>query len=356
MSITDVIANHVELAPFTTLGLGGRARYFATVTSVEQIIACLDWAARHALPVHVLGGGSNTVFADGGFPGLVLHMGITGCHWENAKDRVLAHVQAGETWDAFVQAAVDRGLAGVECLSGIPGQVGASPIQNVGAYGQEICQTLVQVSVLDRHTWRSSHIDAADCGFAYRWSRFKGPDRDRFIILAGTFSLGCDGRPQVDSAELARRLGAPSGTKTPPPGPETLAWIRECVLDLRRSKSMVVDTRDPESRSAGSFFLNPVLDAAGLAALRSRCADPGAVPAFEVSGGFRVPAAWLVEHAGFQRGYARDGVGVSARHALALVNRGGSTAALLCLADDIKAAVHRCFGVHLQREPVVVTG
>lgn len=356
MAIAALLSEHVDLAPYTTLGLGGPARFFASVGTPGELGACLEWAASHDLAVHILGGGSNTVFADSGYPGIVVHVALSGRRWERDGDCVLATVGGGENWDAFVQACVVRGLGGIECLAGIPGQVGATPIQNVGAYGQEVCQSLTHVRVLDRQGCRELEIAAADCGFAYRWSRFKGKDRDRYVVLSATFRLRRDALPRVCYPELDCQIRRSRGTEKLQRGPAGLAVVREAVLQLRREKSMIVDSRDPESRSVGSFFVNPVLSADELAALRSRIGSARGPASFPVAQGTKISAAWLVEKAGFPRGYAREGVGVSSRHALALVNRGGSSRALLSLARDIQDAVEQRFGIRLHREPVVVPG
>jgi len=320
------------------MGLGGPARYWAECASLDEMRACLTWAAGAGLPVQVLGGGSNVLFADAGYSGLVLKVGLRGVVFNGAT----VEVAAGEDWDGLVQCCVERGLAGVECLSGIPGSVGATPIQNVGAYGQEVKDTIVAVRVLDRQTLAEVAFAPAECDFAYRQSRFKGADRDRFIVTAVTYRLDAGGQPQIRYPELRRHL---SGEHP------TLATVRDAVLALRRRKSMVIDPQDPNSRSVGSFFLNPVIDAEAFAALKGRYPR---IPHFPAAAGVKVPAAWLVEQAGFHKGLQRGAVGISQRHALALVNRGGTTRQVLALAAEIRDAVEQTFGIRLEREPVLV--
>lgn len=335
---SPILRENIPLAPLTTMGLGGPARYLAECTSLAEMRACLTWAAGEGLPVQVLGGGSNVLFADAGYSGLVLKVGLRGLAFTGAT----VEVAAGEDWDGFVRCCVGRGLAGVECLSGIPGSVGATPIQNVGAYGQEVKDTIAEVRALDRQTLAEVAFAPAECGFAYRQSRFKGADRDRFIVTSVAYRLQADGEPQIRYAELRRRVSDAR---------PTLATVRDAVLALRRSKSMVIDPQDPNARSVGSFFLNPVVSAPAFAALKDRYPN---IPHFPDPAGVKVPAAWLVEQAGFHKGLQKGAVGISQRHALALVNRGGTTGQVLALAGEIRAAVEQTFGIRLEREPVLV--
>jgi UDP-N-acetylmuramate dehydrogenase len=356
MLMPDIVREQVILGPYTTLGLGGPASFFAAAHSEGDVCTCLQWARHQGLPVHVLGGGSNTVFADGGFPGLALHICLTGTRFTPDGDTVSVAAAAGELWSEFVDACVQRGLGGVECLAGIPGQVGATPIQNVGAYGQEVAETITSVRALERSSLEVMEIAAADCGFDYRGSRFKTTDRHRYVLLEVGYRLRPEARPTVTYPELQRHLADIPGSERREAGAPALTAVRDAVIALRRAKSMLVDRTDPESRSAGSFFLNPVLSDQAVQALKSRLKDPREIPVFAVSGGTKVPAAWLIERAGFARGYVRDGVGISTHHALSLVNRNGTTRALLSLAEDIRGAVAQRFGVVLEMEPVVAGG
>ena len=333
-----ILRENTPLAPLTTMGLGGPARYLAECTSLAELRACLTWATAEGLPVQVLGRGSNVLFADAGYSGVVLKVGLAGIVFSDET----VEVAAGEDWDGFVQCCVERGLAGVECLSGIPGSVGATPIQNVGAYGQEVKDTIAEVRALDRQTLAEIAFAPAECGFAYRQSRFKGADRDRFIVTSVTYRLDAGGQPQIRYPELRRHVRDAQ---------PTLAAVRSAVLALRRGKSMVIDPQDPNARSVGSFFLNPVLDAAAFVALQDRYPS---VPHFPDAAGVKVPAAWLVEQAGFHKGLQRGEVGISERHALALVNRRGTTRQVLALAGEIRDAVEQIFGIQLEREPVLV--
>ena len=351
------LREHVPLAPLTTLGVGGTARFLATCRTSHQIRACLSWARIRGLRIQILGGGSNTVFADAGYDGVVVRIEVAGVHLEAAGDSVVIRAGAGEDWDGLVERACGLGLAGIECLSGIPGLVGATPIQNVGAYGQEVETTVVAVRGLDRATLDPVEFTNPECRFAYRESRFKGEDRDRYVIEEVSFRLRRNGKPQVSYAELARHLEQRPDMDELGVGPPALAAVRAAVLELRRRKSMVVDPDDPDTRSAGSFFLNPVLTRGAFEALQGRwraVGGSGAIPVFDAPGGVKVAAAWLVEQAGFARGYGRGGVGTSSHHALALVNRGGTAGELLALAGEIERRVEEVFGVRLEREPVVV--
>jgi UDP-N-acetylmuramate dehydrogenase len=376
-------AAQVPLAGYTTLGLGGPARRFAEAPDDAELIAQVRAADERGEPLLVLGGGSNLVVADEGFPGIVVHVATRGIRHEPDGESVLLTVAAGEDWDPVVAGAVAGGLAGLECLAGIPGLTGATPIQNVGAYGQEVAQTLVTVRAYDRDRREVAHLPAADCGFGYRTSAFKrslrpdggtrgglpGPVTGRFVVLGVTFRLARSPlSAPVRYGELARALGIREGGRAP------LAEARSAVLALRRGKGMVLDPADPDTRSAGSFFTNPVLDLAGFAALERAVAaacGPGVqVPRFPAGPGrVKVPAAWLIERAGFAKGYpggtvpagavpARavpGGARISAKHTLALVNPGGATTAgLLVLAGEIADGVRKAFGVDLAAEPVLV--
>ena len=346
------LREQVPLAPYTTLGLGGKARYFVECGSEDEVRAALSYAAERRLPVYVLGGGSNVVFLDSGFPGLVLRVTIGGME---LRDEPSPQVRAGAgvDWDTLVQAVVQRGWTGVECLSGIPGTVGGTPIQNVGAYGQEIAETLVSVTCLDRTTLERRTFSARDCAFGYRDSRFKRQDRERYVVLEVTLRLARDQRPRIRYPELQRAVAELGGLDAVAPG-HAVRLVREAVLALRRRKSMVLDPADPNTRSVGSFFTNPVLPAAAFADLERRCKE---IPSFPADGGVKVPAAWLVEQAGFPKGYRRGagGAGISAHHALALVNLGGSSADLLALAEEVRAGVEKQFGIRLAYEPEVVS-
>jgi UDP-N-acetylmuramate dehydrogenase len=344
------------LSALTTLRLGGPARRLITATTEEELIRAVAAADAAGEPLLVLAGGSNVVVADEGFPGTVVRVATRGiAHGAvDAPDgRARLEVQAGEPWEAVVDAAEALGLAGVECLTGIPGSTGATPIQNVGAYGQEVATTVAAVRVLDRATGTVERLGPQACGFRYRSSVFRGDDRR--VVLAVTFELERSATSQpIAYAELAGALGVRVGDRVPAPA------AREAVLALRRGKGMVIDPGDPDSVSAGSFFTNPVLEPAAFAALAQRVAQrlgEGVVPPRfpGADGTIKTSAAWLIERAGFKRGDARGPVGISAKHTLALVNRGGATTAqLVALAREIAAGVDEAFGVALRPEPVFV--
>lgn len=342
------------LAPYTTLGLGGPARSLVTATSEPDLLEAVSLADSAGDPVLILGGGSNLVIADSGFPGTVVHVAVRGVSYASgAGGTVEVTVAAGEDWDDVVAATVAEGLAGLECLSGIPGRAGATPIQNVGAYGQEVAESVTSVRVLDRRAGEVRSLSPAECGFAYRTSMFKA-DPDRYVVLGVTFGLHDEklSRP-VRYAELAAELGVEIGDRVP------CADARAAVLVIRGRKGMVVSRDDPDSRSAGSFFTNPVLDLSQLAHVEAVAAARGLgpVPRFAAGDGLvKVPAAWLIERSGFAKGYAGPGAArVSSKHTLALVNGGGATTAdLIALAREIVAGVRQAFAVTLRPEPVLV--
>lgn len=333
------IEHDVALAERTTLGIGGAAREFVRIASTTDLAE----AVQTDQPLLVLGGGSNLVVGDAGFPGRVLHIAIPGIE----VDGDVVTAGAGVVWDDFVAEMVAAGRSGVECLSGIPGLVGATPMQNVGAYGQEVADTITGVTAMARHTGEVVAFTPAQCHFAYRTSVFKGTSR--WVITSVAFRL--PKRPDSASIrypELAKALGIAEGGTAP------LQRVRDTVIALRRGKGMVVDPGDPESRSAGSFFTNPLVDGAVLATLDVRFG--AAMPRWPQKDGMtKLSAAWLIERAGFTKGYTAGRAGISHKHALALVNRGGATAEeLLALAQQIQRGVRDTLGVHLEPEPVII--
>ena len=354
--MTLLLREQEPLAQHTTLGLGGPARYFHECTTEAELREALTWARERRLRVQIMGGGSNLVVADGGFAGLVLKLAIGGIALRETTQGVELTAAAGVEWDALVRQVVERGWTGIECLSGIPGTVGATPIQNVGAYGQEIAETLVSVRCLERAGLTEVVFPRDQCEFAYRSSRFKVRDHGRYIVLDITLRLYRDRLPQLRYAELAQAVRHHGELERLAPA-DAVSVVRNTVLELRRRKSMVLDPTDPNGRSVGSFFMNPVLSADAFDRLVHRWGAAGegdGIPMFPADGRVKVPAAWLIEQAGFRKGYRRGGVGISTRHALALVNHGGTTAELLALAEAIERAVYERFGVRLEREPVVV--
>jgi UDP-N-acetylmuramate dehydrogenase len=346
------------LAHHTTLGLGGRACELVVADSTDRLVALLRQRPGRSRPgddradadLLLLAGGSNVVIGDDGFPGTVALLRTRGIRATGAGDTVTLAVAAGEPWDEFVDRAVDEGWSGVECLSGVPGSTGATPIQNVGAYGQEVAETISGVTVCDRQTGQLRTMTAAECGFAYRTSNFK--HRHRYVVTEVEFSLDRSTVSQpIRYTELARALGVEVGRTAP------LAEVRAAVRRLRASKGMLLDPNDPDTRSVGSFFINPILAAADYERFAKRIAEIGlAAPVSwpDTAGATKISAAWLIENAGFARGYGHRGVAISSKHTLALTNRGGTTAALLALAREIRSGVNDRFGVWLEPEPVLV--
>jgi UDP-N-acetylmuramate dehydrogenase len=333
------------LAPLSTLGVGGEARWFARAVDEHDVEAAHRWCSERDVPLVVLGGGSNIVVADEGIDGLVLRIGIEGLAFERRSGETFIGAGAGEVWDTLVAASVARGLAGLECLSGIPGSVGGSPIQNVGAYGQEVSDTIETVTAFDRERGEMRMLSAAECRFAYRTSRFKEGEAGRFIVCGVTFRL-LPGPPTVTYSEVKAHIER-RRTATP-----TVADIRAAVLSVRRRKGMVLDASDPDTRSVGSFFMNPLLTEDHRERIASVAGErvPGHTAA---DGRVKVPAAWLIERAGFHKGRIDGPVGISTKHTLAIVNRGGATAReVLKLATDIKRAVTDHFDVLLRPEPM----
>lgn len=330
------------------MGVGGPARFFMEAADEATIVEAARWANTHGQPLRVLGGGSNIVVADDGVEALVVQVALRGISSRDAGGAVEVTVAAGEPWDPFVERAVASGWAGLECLSGIPGLVGATPMQNVGAYGQEVSQTVTAVRVLDRRLDAIATLSAGDCGFGYRTSRFKSGDSDRFIVLAVTYRLVPDGAPTVRYADLEKDLAA-RGISRP-----SLRDVRTSVLAIRRSKSMVLDPGDLNRRSCGSFFLNPIVDAARLAEVE-RAAGDARMPRWpEADGRTKLSAAWLIERAGYRRGEGPGPVTLSSRHSLAIVCHDGARAAdVTAFAAEIRARVEAHFGVRLVLEPVL---
>lgn len=337
----------VPLAPRTTMGVGGSARFLVEAKSDAELAEALEWAARYRVTTRVLGGGSNVVVGDAGFPGLVIQIASRGVELDEARDHSELHAAAGERWDDVVALAAERELAGVECLSGIPGRVGATPIQNVGAYGQDVSGTIVQVRAIDRRTLEPVTLSAAECRFAYRDSVFKSGEPDRYVVTRVTYRLARDGSPKLRYGELARHLEA-RGLSRP-----TLAEVRESVLAVRRGKSMLLDPTDENGRSCGSFFVNPVVDASVAAEVERRAGDANMPRYPEPDGRVKLAAAWLIERAGFARGERLGPVGLSTRHTLALVAHDAARASdVALLARRIRARVAERFGVTLVPEPV----
>jgi len=343
VNFREFFEKNVLLAPFTTMGIGGPCQFFYEPQSRDALKWCVQWAHDRQIPVLILGGGSNLLIPDEGFPGLVLRMALKGRSFVEDGENVILTVMAGENWDDVVSETVARGLAGLECLSGIPGKCGAAPIQNIGAYGQDVSQTIVKVETLHLDTMKLEERSNALCGFRYRHSIFKGSARGRHIITAVSFQLRRNGAPTIRYPDLKARLAHGA----------TLQDVRNVVLEVRRNKSMVFDLEDPNSHGCGSFFTNPILSEEAYAAFAKRA--PQSHPRFPAEPGtVKLSAAWLMEHSGFIKGYGHGSVGLSQNHCLAIVNRGGGKARdVLALVKDIQEGVHARFGVDLIPEPVI---
>ena len=344
------LTEHVPLAPLTTFKVGGPARYFVETKSPSEVNEAVAFARLRELPLFVLGGGSNVVISDAGWPGLVLRIGIKGIDQRSEDGKQLFEVGAGEEWDKFVAVAVSNHCAGVECLSGIPGSVGGTPVQNVGAYGQEVSETVESVLALDLKDGQLHELCNDACGFNYRTSIFNTSQRGRYIIVRVTYALEPDGEPHIQYADLKKHF---SGWGMTP----KLSDVREAVRRIRASKGMLITPGDEDCCSAGSFFKNPVLTQEQYAELNKRAAAKGfevpSYPALEAQR--KVSAAWLVEHSGFSKGFNAGRVGISRKHALAIVNRGEATAAdVLELKDHIQERVEEIWGIRLEPEPVFV--
>jgi len=350
------IQENVPLAPLTTFKVGGPARWFLQATTEEDVLAGVRYAADRSLPLFVLGGGSNLVVSDGGWPGLVLKIAIPGIRSRAEGAKRLFSVGAGENWDDLVACSVRENCAGIECLSGIPGTVGGTPVQNVGAYGQEVSETITRVRVLEIPAGRIIELDNAACGFRYRTSIFNSSERGRYIVLRVEYLLSPGGAPRIEYADLKKYFAA---AQTSSAGP-SLAQVRDAVRSIRQSKAMLIVEGDEDCRSAGSFFKNPLVTAAEAGRVETLAArhssPPLRVPRYPGENGLvKLSAAWLVEQAGFHKGYSQGAVGISRKHSLAIVNRGGATARdILAFKDEVRKKVFDVWGITLEPEPVIV--
>jgi UDP-N-acetylmuramate dehydrogenase len=344
------IQENVPLAPLTTMQVGGPARYLAEAASEDDVREAVDFARAKGLPLFVLGGGSNLLVADSGWPGLVLRVAIGGVTRREDGGAAVFDAGAGVDWDQFVAQAVAGDCAGVECLSGIPGSVGGTPVQNVGAYGQEVSETIESVRALDLKENRVVVLPEEACGFRYRTSIFNTTERGRYIILRVTYRLSPGAAPSLKYADLQKHF-ANSGS------PPSLAEVRAAVRRIRHSKGMLLVPGDADCRSAGSFFKNPVLGETQFHDLAKRAESKGlkfpSYPALDAQR--KVSAAWLVEHSGFVRGFTLGAAGISRQHALALINTGNARAAdIVRLKETVQQGVEAAWGIVLEPEPVFV--
>ena len=338
------ILENIPLAPYTTLGVGGPAKYFAIARTAGEVIELFDWASSSARDVFVLGGGSNLLVSDAGFDGLVIRIEIRGIEFDIHAGLVTAG--AGEDWDNFVAECVGRGLAGIECLSGIPGTVGGTPVQNVGAYGQEVSETILSVRCFDRVKSTIVELSNDQCGFEYRKSIFNTSERDRYVVLSVVFRLVPGGLPKIIYRDLQQRF---------PGRIPSLRETRDAVIAIRREKSMVIDPADPNSKSAGSFFKNPIVSTSVSDSIAEEL-GLDSIPQFAAGDGkVKIPAAWLIEQAGFAKGFVLGNAGISTNHSLAIINRGSATSAeIVALKDLIQTTVLNKFGITLLPEPIFV--
>jgi UDP-N-acetylmuramate dehydrogenase len=340
------IRERVPLAPYTTLGVGGSAQFFAAVTTTAELLEAVRFGRERGLAIFILGGGSNLLVSDAGFDGLVVQVAIAGPVVRTGDE---VEVPAGMDWDRFVREMCEAGLSGVECLAGIPGLVGGSPVQNIGAYGQEVAETIVAVTALDLESMAMVTIAHAECGFAYRRSIFNSTQRNRYVVTSVRFRSNPEAAPRPTYADLQRHFGEGAS-----PAP---LEVYEAVRAIRQAKGMLLVAGDPDCRSAGSFFKNPVVPAGVLTRIAEGLGvEENAVPHWPQEGGLvKLPAAWLVERAGFSKGSRMGAAGISSRHTLALINRGGARAAeIVALRDAVVRGVEERFGIVLEQEPVLV--
>jgi UDP-N-acetylmuramate dehydrogenase len=342
---------NVSLAPLTTLRIGGPARFFALIDTEAALLEAVAFARARNLPLFVLGGGSNLLVADTGFDGVVLQIALTGPPSITTTPAAIDYtVPAGNDWNAFVLSVCEQGIAGIECLAGIPGLVGGTPVQNVGAYGQEVADTITEVRALDLHSRAFVTLPAAECAFSYRRSRFNSTDRGRYIVTSVTFRLSPVAQPNLAYADLQKHFAEAATAPTP-------LDVYHAVREIRRRKGMLLVEGDPDCRSAGSFFKNPIVPTEALSTVAAALhLEPTAIPNWPAADGLtKLPAAWLLERAGFHKGFAHGEAGISSRHTLALINRGGAIHAdIVALRNLIQQTVHDRFGITLEQEPVTL--
>lgn len=347
--LKNKIQENIELKNLTTLKIGGAARFFVSAETEEDVIESVKFADEHDLPIFVLGGGSNVLISDKGFDGLVLQINLKGIEIEKDDDETIISAKAGEDWDEFVRFCVEKNLAGIECLSGIPGFVGGTPIQNVGAYGQEVSETITRVKVFDRKSKEILTLNNSECRFTYRASIFNTTDKNRFIVLQVNYKLQKNGEPKIVYKDLIKFFDGKN------PG---LKETREAVCRIRAEKAMLVRQGGLDAQSAGSFFKNPIVTRSQFEKVSETAQNLnlGDVPNFNADDeNVKIPAAWLIEKSGFHKGFKKGNAGLSTKHTLALTNRGDAKAAeIIALKDEIQREVSKVFGIELKTEPVFV--
>jgi len=353
--LISILKSDVELSNITTIKLGGTAKYFGQFNNIYELRQLLQFAIKENLKIQIIGGGSNIIFPDEGFKGIVLKNHIKELNYAVNEHDVFLKAGGGNNWDELVSFCVNEGAQGIECLSGIPGNVGATPIQNVGAYGQEVADTIVHVQAVRLEDMAIVNFNRDECRFGYRTSIFKQEQKDKYVITEVTFMLKLNKEPDLKYKELKDEIG-----KNPDyenlSNQDKLKFVRDKVIEIRRRKSMVIDANDANSVSCGSFFMNPVLNNEEYKKFDENLFHfPIKPKVYQTENGFKIPAAWLIENAGFHKGQNKNGAAISEKHSLALVNRGCTTNALLELADEIQNKVRHLFGINLTMEPVVVS-
>ena len=347
----NILIKSVNLSGYTTIRLGGVCNNFVECNNDEDIIEALKYSQESRMPFLVLSGGSNTIFADKGYEGIILHIRLKGIGQTNG----FFTVRAGENWDSFVIHAINKVYSGIECLSGIPGSVGATPIQNVGAYGQEVSDVIHKVRAINTETLEFKEFDNSECDFSYRSSRFKTYDKGKYIITDVIFKLPFNEPPIIRYKELEETLNANDRYKSVNNNISKVIITREAVLSIRAEKSMIYSNDDYDSYSCGSFFVNPVLNENEFKLFSEKCKEQNLEPKFfKTETGYKIPAAWLIENSGFRKGHTENGIGISSKHTLALVNRGGTTKDLIKFSEKIVKTVYEKFGIKLSPEPEII--
>ncbi len=348
----ELFEKDVPLAKYTSIGLGGPAKYFFRASSLEELVDAVRLSREMKIRHLIIGGGTNIVFSDDGFDGLVIRNEFTGITIDESKDHIVVSANSGENWDELVKKSVSMKLTGIECLSGIPGTTGATPVQNVGAYGQEVSDTIVTVHAVDLKSYELVMINNRNCKFSYRFSRFKGRDKGKYFIYKIDYKLSKKDEPVIKYEELNNALTFELTGFEDLSRADKIKAIRKKVVEIRKRKSMVIDKKDPDSKSCGSFFTNPVVTLRQFEKLREENYPELNEARYHQDGTMvKIPAAWLVENAGFRKGYEIRGAAISSKHTLALVNKGTTSKDLINLSEEIISSVKEKFGILLQREP-----
>ena len=352
-----IIKENILLSAHTTIKLGGPAKYFIECDTEGSIKEALEFAKEKNCKVQTLSGGSNIIFADHGFDGVILKINIKGVTVKKDKDNFFVCSGAGENWDEFVKYCIENEITGAECLSGIPGSVGATPVQNVGAYGQDVSGIIYSLKAIERESLETRIFRNEDCRFAYRESIFKSAYKDKFIITEVVFKMKKKSESEIKYPELKKYIDSQKEYSGLNAGKEKLNFIRNAVLSLRKKKSMVIDNDDPNTISCGSFFTNPVMSVSEFEKFKIKTDSINLLTPYYINSDkdkIKIPAAWLIEQSGFEKGYKTKGAGISTKHSLAIINRGGKTSDVISLSEEIIRTVKNKFGIVLVNEPVIV--